>query len=434
MHDSQNNKAYVGDTTPLKLIRQAAKRDWNAILDRLPAKDRVPMQKRVEEMRQLAERADDFERGGYTEDFTGRILTHSYNLSKEGFREEVPKTIKEGDYGFCRTSSATSSRGATNVDYGALALKAVKTVGTHVKDGNYNQASLNAFYAKETELKAILSADSKNAGAKHYLDVMDKVKNAVTTNTALPMIDTSVKVGAPNKGKPTNPQYTSLTDHIAQYMKANGGDYNFISEWCSAQAGDSWDPGATRRKVVQLSIRGLNWDPPPPSPGVWYGGGGTRKKSYKDAVDYYKKDTSRLRKDVESVAQYKAAVQLLLENAEFDGTDKGTRTTILFRTEQQSVISGTKKGDVCKNLMGPAESFSVFRTVTIGGANHGTIARVPWSRINATYFMERTPRGADQLFYGESENEFNVDAIELNQIYVGKVKYGEQVSKFWGVL
>lgn len=182
-----------------------------------------------------------------------------------------------------------------------------------------------------------------------------------------------------------------------------------------------------------MEARGINWKPPPPTPGVWYGDA-SRKAKLKSVADHYAKNPNALAKDVESIAQYKAAVQLLLENADFENNDKKTRSTILFRTEQKGVVEGVKRGEPCKNTIGAAESFSVFRTVEIGGSNQGTIARIPWSRINATYFMERTPKMADQLFYGERENEFNVDAIGIDRIYVGEVEYGEKVSKFFGLL
>lgn len=432
MHESANNKPYVAGATPLTLIRQASARDWAAIIDKLPVQERAAMRKRVAEMRQLAERAEDFTtRGGYTEPFTERILRHSFNLSKEGFREEVPKTIKDGSYGFCRTTTKGSSAGA-NADYGELALAAVKTVGTHLNDGKYNQATLNAFYAKEQGLKDILKADPNNAGAKHYLDVMSKVKNAVATNTALPMIDTSVKVAQPKASTPTSP-YSSLTDHIAHYMKANGGDYGFISNWCVSQASDSWKHDAVKRKVVQMEARGINWKPPPPTPGVWYGDA-WRNAKLQTVLKHYEKNPSELAKDVESVAQYKAAVQLLLENADFANNDKTTRSTILFRTEQRNVLGKLKKGDIAKNDIAPSESFSVFRTVIIGGADKGTIAKVPWSRVNAIYFMERTPGDNDDLFMGDRENEANVDAVGLHRIYAGTVKYGEDVSKYFNLL
>ncbi len=440
---SPNNAPYVGGVTPTTLIRQAAKRDWQKILDALPGQaDKDALAKRVAEMRQLAARTDDFDRGGYDDAFTARVIEHSFNLSKEGFREEVPQTVTYGNYGFCRSKPTTAGLvgGQPGEQFGSLALAAAKTVGTHAKDHAYNTKTLDAFYAKEPELQAILKADPKNKGAKHYLDVMAQIKAAVANHATLPHIDTSIRVR--QTSAPAKTKYTSLTDHIAQYMAAHGADYGFISKWCDSQSRDSWKgkpsengPKATcRRKVVQLAARGLNWDPPPPAPGVWYGTGDKQRESaYKGAADFYKQDPAQLDKDVETVAQYKAAVQLLLENADFNGNDKSARATKLFRTESASVVSGMTIGSGKDFAVGPAESFSVFKAVSVNGS-HGTIVNVPWSRINAAYFMERTPGRNDKLFLGEDENEFNVDAIGLRKVFVGQVNYHDLVNQFHHLL
>lgn len=453
--DSPNNAPYVGGTATLALIRQAAKRDWQAIIDALPDQtDKDALTKRVAELRQLAARAEDFDKGGYAEAFTERVIRHSFDLSKEGFREEVPKTVKHGDYGFCRSPQSTAGLigGRPGEQFGNLALNAIKTVATHAKDHAYNQATLNAFYAKEAELRDILKKDPGNAGAKHYLAVMAQVKDAVKNHTVLPKTDTSIKVHQPKPAQQPAPKYTSLTDHIAHYMAAHGGDYRFISDWCGSQASHSWTGSYTegnvkatcRRKVVQLAARGLNWDiftptapnkpPLPPSPGVWYGKG-QFDAEYRAAVDFYnaKKNAGQLGKDLETVAQYKAAVQLLLENADFDGNDRTARATKLFRTESDNVAKGMAVGEKRDFAVGPAESFSVFKTVCVNGGN-GTIVNVPWSRINAIYFMERTPGAHDKLFLGDKENEANVDAIGLEKVFVGKVRYGELAKKYHHLL
>lgn len=437
MPGSQNNKAYVGETTPLRLVRQAAKRDWEAIIAKLPEADREPMRKRVAEMRQLAERAGDFARGGYTDGFTGRILKHSYNLSKEGFREEVPKTIKEGDYGFCRSKGATG--GAAEKSYGELALAAAKTVGTHLKDGKYNQSTLNAFYAQEPALKAILKDDPKNAGAKHYLDVMAQIKHAAATNTALPMIDTSISVKE-KKQKEATPKYLSLTDHIEQYMKAHKGNYRLsVRQWFMAQAKNSWNAEACNTKILELASRGENWTPPPPAKGVWYGDAEKdmwRKKNFDLIAGSYKKKPRNLEKDLENLAMYKAATQLLLENAAFEGNDREKREVILFRTEDKDLMVGKKKGERFTDACGPAESTSVFRTVVIKQeTNRGTIVKVPYSRINGTYFLEGLAGDSNEpTFLGDGENEFNADLVGLERVYVGAVTHGRKVSEFYDFL
>lgn len=442
---SDNNRRYIGwglkkNEAPIRLIRQAAARDWQAIIDALPnQEDKDALSKRVAEMRQLSARAEDFTNGGYTDAFSTRVLFHSLELSKEGFREEVPKTIKHKEWGFCRSPQSTAGLvgGQPGEQYGQLALAAIKTVATHAKDHNYTQSTLNAFYAKETELKDILKKDPNNAGAKHYLDVMAQVKAAVKNHTILPKTDTSIKVHQPKQAQKPASKYTSLTDHTAQYMAAHGGDYQFISDWCSAQGGHSWTGGIAtcKRKVIQLTARGLNWNPPPPSPGVWYGEG-KYDTEYGDAVAFYKnqKNAKQRAKDLETVAQYKAAVQLLLENADFEGNDHATRTVKLFRTEAKGVVGKSPKvGQAYDYKMGPTESYSWNETVKAFGS-YGTIAEVPWSRINATYFMERTPGKADALFLGDGESEFNVDAIGIRRVYAGAVSGNIPVKDFYNLL
>ena len=487
---SANNAPYVGGTSSLTLIRQAATRDWEKVVAALPDQaDRDALTRRVAEMRQLAARTDDFDRGGYDDAFTARVIEHSFNLSKEGFREEVPKTIKHGDYGFCRSKPSTAGLvgGEPGEEYGSLALAAAKTVGTHQKDGNYNQATLEAFYAKEPELKAILKADPKNAGAAHYLKVMQQIKDAITTQTALnafyaneaklkatlekdpknksaakqlasiqqskasiaelaelaklPHVDTSIRVRTLKTEQQPDAKYTSLTDHVAQYMAAHGGDYGFITGWSMSQGTNSWTggPNTCRRKVVQLAARGLNWDPPPPAPGVWYGGGTdqrakARVAAYERATEFYKERPGQLKKDVETIAQYKAAVQLLLENADFEGNDKASRAVKLVRTEHNGVIAKRPTvGKAYDYSMGPTESFSVFRTVTVGG-NNCVVAEVPWSRVNAAYFMERTPGKNNTFFLDDAENEFNVDGIGLRRVFAGKVKPRQLAQPFHSLL
>lgn len=220
-------------------------------------------------------------------------------------------------------------------------------------------------------------------------------------------------------------------------MAAHGADYGFISQWCEAQSGHSWTGAGglptCRRKVVQLAARGLNWDPPPPAPGVWYGTG-KFDREYQDAVAFYKKNPAQLDKDVETVAQYKAAVQLLMENADFEGNNKTTRSVKLVRTEAKGVVA--KKPTIGKAYaydMGPAESYSWHKTVKAFG-EYATVAEIPWSRINAAYFMERTPGLGDRLFLGEDESEFNVDGIGLRRVFCESLSHDKPCKDFYGLL
>ena len=445
--DSPNNAPYVGGATPLRLIRQAAKRDWQAIIDALPDQaDKDALTKRVAEMRQLAARDEDFTKGGYAEAFTERVIRHSFDLSKEGFREEVPKTVKHGDYGFCRSPKSTAGLvgGQPGEQYGQLALAAIKTVATHAKDHNYTLATLNAFYAKEAELKDILKKDPNNAGAKHYLAVMAQVKDAVKNHTVLPQTDTSIKVHQPKQPQQPATKYTSLTDHIAQYMAAHGGDYQFIKRWGADQAGDSWNDYACRVKIVELESRGLDWKKKT-APGVFFGVN-SQARRFDSAADFYTNNPAQLARDLESFAQYKSAIQLLLENADLAiegknggevlANDKTTRTLRLLRTEGPNVIpSGTKTGDDAAYSIGSNESFTLAKVFKFKGKD-GVIVEVPFSRVNGLYCLERTPGGGryDNFFAGEGENEVNAATDGLRRVFIKNPGVGKSNATWYHLL
>lgn len=119
-----------------------------------------------------------------------------------------------------------------------------------------------------------------------------------------------------------------------------------------------------------------------------------------------------------------------MENADFEGNDKTTRSVKLVRTEAKGVVA--KKPTIGKAYaydMGPAESYSWHETVKAFG-EYATVAEVPWSRINAAYFMERTPGQHDRLFLGENESEFNVDGIGLRRVYCGHISANEPCKNF----
>lgn len=59
---------------------------------------------------------------------------------------------------------------------------------------------------------------------------------------------------------------------------------------------------------------------------------------------------------------------------------------------------------------------------------------MPWSRVNATYFMERTPGKDDRLFLGEGESEFNVDGIGLRRVFCERLRVNKPCKDFYGLL
>jgi hypothetical protein len=145
---------------------------------------------------------------------------------------------------------------------------------------------------------------------------------------------------------------------------------------------------------------------------------------YKAAWEEYQNNPDQLKKDRDAFRAYKACCQIALENLDCANNDKESGTLILCRTERSDVMTmdGMKVGQFGRMTRSGAESHSIFKTVTIAGADQLTIVRVPYSRVSAMYFMDRDKNGGS-LFLGDSENEFNVDINngELPVYYYGKV-------------
>jgi len=166
----------------------------------------------------------------------------------------------------------------------------------------------------------------------------------------------------------------------------------------------------------------------------YYTGWGKLKqeKNLKAAFDAFAKDQKRLDLYVESVSQYQAAIQLLLENADFDGRDVATRTVILGRTEEIGKVVTVGVGELSPHARGAAESHSIFRAVVVEAGNDPgiTIVRVPYPRISGCYFLERTPGKNDDMFQGDGKNEFNADTNGLSVLFLGSVKDGAPLAPF----
>ncbi len=446
MSTSPNNKRFFADVTPRMLADSISGRDWNAAIAKLPPGDQAVVARRLKEIRELDVRGKDFIQSGYTGEYTDRIVAHSYSLSKEGFREEVPASIFEGNFGFCRSgapaNAPTSPEKAKEADIKNKLLEAAKTVNNHngpVKPGKYgsgdkkpNMASVDAALALQPELQTLAAAG--NDGAKYYLERLKKIEQAVKTGGTVAQISFQKEIfTAPAAAKPTASKYTSLTDHIHDYMRRNGGDVKFIVEWQKEQGGNSYAYKACEFKVAHLRAMGIKSMAGAKKKGYYTGWGKLKQeKNLKAAFDAFAKDQKRLDLYVESVSQYQAAIQLLLENADFDGRDVATRTVILGRTEEIGKVVTVGVGELSPHARGAAESHSIFRAVVVEAGNDPgiTIVRVPYPRISGCYFLERTPGKNDDMFLGDGKNEFNADTNGLSVLFLGSVKDGAPLAPF----
>lgn len=84
---------YFGDIRPLELAKEINNRDWSEALGTLPEEERNVVENRLEEIRQIAERGEDNEQFGRTEESTDKIIALSYQYTRDGARDALPKAV-----------------------------------------------------------------------------------------------------------------------------------------------------------------------------------------------------------------------------------------------------------------------------------------------------------------------------------------------------
>lgn len=137
-------------------------------------------------------------------------------------------------------------------------------------------------------------------------------------------------------------------------------------------------------------------------------------QAIKDAFDFFAQNPDQKARYLSACGKYQAGISLILENCNFQGNDKATRTVVLMRTENPSIFGGgfPPIGKLSHHV-GVNESHSIFKTVRVEGSVL-TMVRVPYHRITGMYMLEQNPGAGDCGFLGDSENEFNADTHGLD--------------------
>ena len=457
MRTSTNNAPFFGQVNTLDLCSSISDRNWDKAIAALPDADQKIVRKRLEEIHQLAARGKDFASSGYIESNIEIILSDSYELSKAGLREKMRCSITLGgdhlptEYGpfrsFLRKPSAVpiNSNAKKDQKIKDTVIAAAKTINLHngkdngkpgAGDHKPNQATLDAAIALKPELEKL--ADSGNAGAMYYLRKIEQIETAAHNDTTIigkPVGDVSVyvtkKARAVSAAAQQNQSFTSMVfDHISsKHVNYKGKDIplepTFITVSQKSQGGDSYNYDACKMKIVRLNALGIK-----PSEAEKRGYFiGLKKKNWKDAVDYYKKNPAEFARDTETYVRYQSALSIALENTTMPGNDPKSRSMILARTEDDKVVSTSTPGGELKAKHGVNESHSMFRTTVVTGDNL-TMVRVPYSRISGTFMAESRPGSNSCAYLGDSENEADADTNGLRVLFVGKVQSGEDLEKY----
>lgn len=419
------NKGVLDGVSLAETVIRSTARDYGAVIDVVPQRDRSVFRERIKEMQEMGFRAKSIKETGHIEPYNSSVIEHSYALSKDGFREVVPKAVKAGEYGSFRSSSREPTAdpggpGGMPSDWQTKIVNAAKTVNHHAKDKSAPSATKLAIAeALKPQLKKLAADGAKNA--EYWLDAVKAIgKAAKTPGSVVDILDTSatiqVKESKPDAGR----EYRSLTEQVHEYIKQIGGDVSLVTDWQASQAGHSWDKAACLRKVVQEHARPLDGSQ------TWVTKDPVKLQYYKDHEKKFRANKAFADQALRTFAAYDAAVQLALENTAFAHRDGDRRVVALIRTENKEVlrdygITEKDRSRVIAFPRGACESHSVFEPKEVHGTE-ATLVRVPFPLIKGMYFFERKPGDGKGCFYNDKENEFNCDTRGLRAVYIGTKK------------
>jgi hypothetical protein len=218
----------------------------------------------------------------------------------------------------------------------------------------------------------------------------------------------------------------SVMHDLQRYMEENGGNYSVVQHYLSRQGGSSWNGSPLAVKYHIASQRGA-----PMGNYYWRG------NSLESVRDTYNKALNAVGgKEMfdNSYTAWHAFNYELVRNVKMPNNDLARGFIRIARTESQSVWNRVpnlkEEGGPYSQIMGAAESSSLFRTTCVSGHN-ACLYQVPHHRVWATYFPERTPGSGDHSLYGDSENEIVFIPEGLKFFYYGSVGSGQSIRSLF---
>lgn len=402
--------------------------DVDAALKDLPDDVKKALEKPLAEMRQLGARCSRFDDALYAASHTSGILEASYDLSKLGVRELVPKSISENDattFGWMRPGHAGMKNGAAPSPDKAYQdiLAAVKSIKHHIEQGDHAPPPHKTAAALDhkTSLISALQAGDKNA--KEYLDIIAEIeKSSTTTWTQFP---SSLKV------KPHSIHYPASTkrsgpscfaEAVEQVAAKEGVDISKALALFSDQGGSSASDGSCEMKVFEMEALGI--DPRHPPANIFM------RKGVDEAIQRLAKNPSETKEKRRALEIWKAGTQLFLENTDLPTLKRDNGTIRLMRSLGKewghgAPPPGVKLGEIQDFAEGAHESYSSFTAVCLdikgsGRCKHIWIRDVPIARISGSFVS--TSKTGGSLFLGDGENEFGANTIGI-PCYVTKGRH-----------
>ena len=427
------NKGVFDQLTAQEIFHAMNQLDVDAAVAGLPQQTQKAIAKPLAEMKQLAARCADFDKEGFVPKVTTHVLEATYDLSKEGFREEVPRQISLGNYGFCRKSSSGGGQGlpdyAGDIKKAAISINAHAGFGKSSADYSPNMTSVNTALAHKADLQKYAATDPNAAALLKNIAEIEQAQAAGWHITAKLSNVKDLHVTPPGR---STPKYVSLTDHLYARAKADGVDVGRIAGFFKSQGGSSWNTDACKLKVLNLAMRGKEWNPPPWDPEVFFGNQGNYfsvAHQYSSAVVYYLQNPAQMEADMKALAYWKSATQLLLENASFDGNHPEARFMYHMRTDDESFFGANKKDGTVQSAyrIGACESGCPIKSKQVYSGPYVGVRQVPYSRLNSIFFMDARPQGGS-MYLGDGERECGADLTGLPVFAAGKFGSGYEIA------
>lgn len=407
----------------------SSKVDLDAAVRDLPDETRKALAKPLEELKQMQARCANFDVGGYTPTYTSEVLEISYDMTKGGVREALPKSqinaVFAGHASHVngadwlrppKGAKDTAVVSGPTTDAAKTILDAAKTINYHLekKDGKTNKGTVQMALDLKKQLEAAAAWDKNAPTLLGYLKEIESSK-AHGFSKKISVVDGTLAVDFTDPAKKkdaqaSTPQYSCFADAVGKIASAQGIDVSRAVSLFNSQGGSSANMGSCKAKVLELIAMGI--DPSKPPQEVYM------RSSVEAADKYYKRNPSEMEADRRALAAWKAATQLVLENCDIPRADKTSRTVRLLRTMDSGILKYKPQQGVVIPFIpeGAHESYAADWVVTWSG-HYLTARDVPFSRITSTSYC-KTAANAD-LYLGDDENEFGANVIGLPCVYLG---------------
>lgn len=191
----------------------------------------------------------------------------------------------------------------------------------------------------------------------------------------------------------------SVVNHLFSYIQQAGGNTKTVEFYMGEQGGNSWNSNPQAAKWWLAQQRDV------PLGAYYWRDGTTGAKAHYDAI------VSKAGGEQAYATTWQAmhAFQYeFLSKTKFKNNNQRRQVVTVVRTEDEVVMRryNLHVGDKGVTMpRGALESTSIFKPVVVTG-HELTRQEVPYTRVFATYFLERTPGFGGCGLYGDSENEF----------------------------